>query len=88
MEYLPHGDLAKYIRESPAEASAKARTLTIQLLRGLDILHKRNICHRDLKPPVNIPLPSTFIPYSLPHVTPTDPQRSLCASWHGRMSSS
>ncbi|KAI5837081.1 kinase-like domain-containing protein [Morchella snyderi] len=51
MEYLPHGDLAQYIQNRPAEASTNARSLTIQLLRGLDILHKRNICHRDLKPP-------------------------------------
>ncbi|RPB10763.1 kinase-like protein [Morchella conica CCBAS932] len=51
MEYLHHGDLAEYVRTNPVGAHTNARALTMQLLRGLDILHKRKICHRDLKPP-------------------------------------
>lgn len=51
MEYLRHGDLAEYIQTNPVGAATNARTLTLQLLRGLDILHQRRICHRDLKPP-------------------------------------
>lgn len=51
MEYLLHGDLAAYIRYD-ADARQNGKEVTRQLLAGLSILHRRNICHRDLKPQV------------------------------------
>lgn len=52
MEYMAHGDLTQYIIDHPTEAKAEARDITWQILNGLVVLHKREICHRDLKPQV------------------------------------
>lgn len=52
MEYIANGDLGQYIKENRANAKADARAITEQILRGLVVLHEREICHRDLKPPV------------------------------------
>lgn len=52
MEYIPNGDLGRYIKENRSKAKANARTITEQILRGLVVLHERDICHRDLKPQV------------------------------------
>lgn len=54
MEYVPHGDLAAYIKTTPNE-QREAREVTRQLLTGLAMLHSRHICHRDLKPQVCLP---------------------------------
>lgn len=48
MEYIEHGDLGQYIRNHPA----KAKAIVLQILEGLEVLHERGICHRDLKPKV------------------------------------
>lgn len=53
MEYVPHGDLAAYIKTTSVE-QRDARAVTNQLLNGLSVLHSRHICHRDLKPQVRI----------------------------------
>lgn len=76
MEYLHHGDLAEYIQTNPVGAHTNARALTMQLLRGLDILHKRKICHRDLKPPVHIPSPHLLSPF--PHLSHLLTTPSVC----------
>lgn len=52
MEYIPNGDLGRYIKENRAKAKADGRAITEQILRGLVVLHERDICHRDLKPQV------------------------------------
>lgn len=53
MEYVPHGDLAQYIKTTP-NALRESREVTKQLLTGLSVLHSRHICHRDLKPQVSV----------------------------------
>lgn len=52
MEYVPSGDLAKYMKDDPETAKAEAPEVTRQLLEGLKILHGEAICHRDVKPQV------------------------------------
>jgi serine/threonine-protein kinase SRK2 len=48
MEYAPHGDLMKYIKENePTELDIKV--IFMQLLSAVGFCHKNNICHRDIK---------------------------------------
>lgn len=56
MEYVEHGDLGKYLKDFGSGAKVYAKDITRQLLEGLVVLHKRQICHRDLKPQVRPPL--------------------------------
>lgn len=50
MEYVKHGDLAGYI--GTPEAKLETKEITRQILEGLEVLHEKGICHRDLKPQV------------------------------------
>lgn len=50
MEYIEHGDLSGYIKNPKAKSDAKE--ITRQILEGLEVLHEKGICHRDLKPQV------------------------------------
>lgn len=52
MEYLRHGDLQKYLQKPLPER--EARQIARQLAEGLDLMHKNNFVHRDLKPLVSI----------------------------------
>lgn len=53
MEYMEGGDLSQYIKtESERITEEKGRQIIEQVLDGLVVLHKRKICHRDLKPKV------------------------------------
>lgn len=52
MEYIKHGDLASLILERDMNES-DAKIITTQLLGGLNVMHKNNFCHRDLKPQVS-----------------------------------
>jgi serine/threonine protein kinase len=52
MGYTECGDLGKYIKDSWPKARREVREITRQLLVGLAVLHRENICHRDLKPQV------------------------------------
>jgi serine/threonine protein kinase len=51
MEYFPYSDLGKYIATGIAEHEAK--TITVQLLQGLTVMHQNKFTHRDLKPEVS-----------------------------------
>lgn len=52
MEYIEHGDLSGYIKRDRDGVKADAQEITRQLLEGLEVLHEKGICHRDLKPQV------------------------------------
>lgn len=57
-----HGDLSSYMTNHPVEARTQAQQISIQVLEGLVVLHEREICHRDLKPQVKSPTPTTTHP--------------------------
>ncbi|KAF0330031.1 calcium calmodulin-dependent protein kinase type 1b [Colletotrichum asianum] len=48
MEYVPHGDLQRYLSSPIAED--EARIITRQLAEGLHHMHMNGFTHRDLKP--------------------------------------
>ncbi|KAI8652545.1 Protein kinase domain-containing protein [Fusarium keratoplasticum] len=48
MEYLPLGDLQSYL-DNPLP-DREARTITEQILQGIDFMHRSKFAHRDLKP--------------------------------------
>lgn len=52
MEYIEYGDLSKYIHDQERKARTEAKAITRQILEGLEVLHEKEICHRDLKPQV------------------------------------
>lgn len=52
MEYLQHGDLTHYVKNSSPCSANNARDITRQLLEGLVFLHELDIAHRDIKPQV------------------------------------
>lgn len=54
MEFAQHGDLDQYMRKDRGKAAAFVKEITCQLLGALVVLHEREICHRDLKPQVNL----------------------------------
>lgn len=55
MEYIEHGDLGKYIKGTRAKNPTEAKEITRQILEGLEVLHYKEIYHRDLKPQVRLP---------------------------------
>ena len=50
MEYVPHGELSRYVQDKGPISEEQARIITRQILHALDYLHRRNITHRDIKP--------------------------------------
>ncbi|KAF2681515.1 kinase-like protein [Lentithecium fluviatile CBS 122367] len=51
MEYFPLGDLQSYIiRSQEPLPEADAQEITLQIIEGLEFMHKRNFAHRDIKP--------------------------------------
>lgn len=51
MEYLPNGDLEKYLGSPLPEE--EARDIVHQVLEGLQFMHENDFTHRDLKPAVS-----------------------------------
>ena len=50
MEYLPEGDLTKYLSSRLQQETVQ--TISMQILEGLKVMHQKGIAHRDLKPAV------------------------------------
>lgn len=50
MEYFHHGDLSKHITAGGPISEQHTKKIATDILRGLCILHKEDIAHRDLKP--------------------------------------
>lgn len=48
MEFLECGDLGSLMKDELTESDVKS--VTVQVLEGLKIMHRKNLCHRDLKP--------------------------------------
>ena len=51
MEYAPHGDLEECVKENLPEP--EVRTIAMQLVEALTLMHQKNFTHRDLKPSVS-----------------------------------
>jgi hypothetical protein len=50
MEYLPLGDLSRYLKDPLPEP--QAASISLQVLEGLRFIYQTNFAHRDLKPNV------------------------------------
>lgn len=50
MEYVPGGDLGKFIADEGVLAEDMTKAMSRQLLSALGYLHTNNITHRDVKP--------------------------------------
>lgn len=50
MEYLPNGDLHKYLKSPLPEK--EGQEIVFQILEGLHFMHDNGFAHRDLKPAV------------------------------------
>jgi hypothetical protein len=53
MDYFPLGDLRHHIPLGIGMDEQEVRTITRQLLDGLNVLHRNNLVHKDLKPSVS-----------------------------------
>lgn len=52
MEYLPDGDLQKYLSSPLLEN--EGQLIVSQILEGLSFMHDNGFAHRDLKPAVRL----------------------------------
>ncbi|CAH0042594.1 unnamed protein product [Clonostachys rhizophaga] len=50
MEYFPEGDLQSYIRDRARLNEGETQEVISQVLKGLAIMHKSGLAHRDIKP--------------------------------------
>lgn len=57
MEYVPLGDLEKYMSGNGPMQEADAQQVSFQILEGLSYMHREGFAHRDVKPGVS---PSSF----------------------------
>jgi len=65
MEYMPLGDLENnVVAISGKIPENEARDITEQILLGLEIMHAESFAHRDLKPQVDLLIPSFPCPPS------------------------
>ena len=49
MELYPGGDLLDYLTLHVRMREVQARTIFLQIMRGLDYIHARGVIHRDIK---------------------------------------
>lgn len=50
MEFVQHGTLHEHIRSGVELQHSEVKSITRQLLEGLNLIHRHNYAHRDLKP--------------------------------------
>lgn len=51
LEYLPKGDLTEMMKSHPYGLPLESvRNIGSQVAKGLSVIHKANVIHRDLKP--------------------------------------
>lgn len=60
-EYVPHGSLGALLGRTKLSSQLKAR-ICLDCAKGMSYLHGSKMMHRDLKPDVRQPIPSTFFP--------------------------
>ena len=53
MEYLELGDLLDYMEDRPRLPESEAQEIAFQILEGLEMMHRNEFAHRDLKPKVS-----------------------------------
>lgn len=53
MEYLPLGDLQKYMDKPGLIDDLDVREISFQVLEGLSYMHREGFAHRDIKPDVS-----------------------------------
>jgi serine/threonine protein kinase len=63
MEYLPNGDLHKYLGSAFPER--EGQEIVSQVLEGLDFMHQNGFAHRDLKPAVSLIIPLILVETSI-----------------------
>jgi serine/threonine protein kinase len=56
MEFLPHGDLEKYLYNKHTLPEPEVQQIAFQVLEGLKSMHENGFAHRDLKPSVSVVL--------------------------------
>jgi serine/threonine protein kinase len=49
LEYCPNGNLYSYLQKAKTLTEGQAKYVMLQILNGLDYLHKNNILFRDIK---------------------------------------
>jgi serine/threonine protein kinase len=52
MEHVPHRDLQHCVQQALPED--EVRTIILQVVEALEVLHARDWAHRDLKPSVSV----------------------------------
>ena len=57
MEYMRHGDLHRHLTHTLPER--EAAQITVQVVEGLELMHRNRFVHRDLKPMVSAPPPAS-----------------------------
>lgn len=55
MEYVPLGDLEKYMSDNGPMQEVDAQQVSFQILEGLSYMHREGFAHRDIKPGVSPP---------------------------------
>ena len=50
MKYAKHGTLLNYLFKQDGISEFQARTIMAQILLSVDLMHRKNIIHRDIKP--------------------------------------